>query len=385
MTRDVAIVGVGETAYARESGVSSTQLATEAITRALEDAGLEPAAIDGVITAHGNTPDDASGAIDLTQVRQLRTVHRGGASPLTALSEARAWLDADEARHVLVFRSRNGASQMPSSSQAFLDHVLEAFPRPEQRLAWEFPYGAVAPIHFFALLCREHMHRYGTTREQLGAVAIQHRDNAQRNPAAQTHGRPLTLEQYLAGRPISEPLHRYDCCLQSDGAAAFVVTTVERARQLKAPPVMVAGVAVGAAERPSDYVNRPDLLDLGIRAAATRAYTEARIQPQELDLCLIYDAFTSLVLQQLEELGLCERGASGPFVADGRTAFDGSIPVNPHGGLLAEAHMLGVSHVNEAVRQLRGHCGDHQVNGAEVAAVTGFGNLGEAAVAVLAA
>lgn len=229
------------------------------------------------------------------------------------------------------------------------------------------------------------MAEFGTTREQLGHVALTMREHANLNPAAMMYGRPLTMEQYKASRPIAEPYLLNDCCLETDGAAAVVVTSAERARDLAKKPVAITAVAEGHSDSADDIVNRRDFFNTGLTKAAPRAFGEAGITPDDVDLALIYDCFTFEVIQQLEEVGFCGRGEGGPFVEEGHIKLGGRLPVNPHGGLLSQAHLAGINHVTEAVRQLRGEAGDRQVPGAQVAAVTGWGDLGDGALALLTA
>lgn len=379
----VAIVGVGATEYSYNSPRSRAELAIEAIGLAVADAGLVAGDIDGVLTAHGNSVHEVSSFVDLDCQQITAVVHRGGASVISAMRLAERTLLEQSTSAVVIFRSRKAASEMPSKSAEFYRHVLGAFPSPDYRLAYEFPYGAMSPMQYFALLAQVHMQRYGTTRAQLGAVAVDHRAKAQRNPRAQTYGRELSLDSYLNGRPIVEPLTRYDCCLQTDGGAAFVMTTLERALDLPNVPVVIDGIGEGRPSRPDDFVNRKDLLELGTEAAMTEALACSTVARGDIDAAMIYDAFTNLVIQQLEQLGFCPPGEGGAFVEAGHIAMGGTLPTNPNGGLLAEAHLLGVSHVLHAVSQLRGSAGDCQLPEPNSILVTGLGNFGDAGVAVL--
>jgi acetyl-CoA acetyltransferase len=227
------------------------------------------------------------------------------------------------------------------------------------------------------------MHEFGTTREQLGMVALTMREHAQLNPAAQMYGRPLTMEQYLAAPTIADPYLLFDCCLESDGACAIILTTAERAKDMRHPVVEVKAVAEGHADSPDDIVNRRDFFSIGLTRAAPIAFGNARITPEAVDVALVYDCFTFEVIQQLEEAGFCDRGTGGDFVERGNIRLGGTLPVNPHGGMLSAGHLAGIGHIAEAVHQLRGTAGPRQVVDARVAAVTGWGDLGDGALAIL--
>jgi acetyl-CoA acetyltransferase len=237
------------------------------------------------------------------------------------------------------------------------------------------PYGFVGPGQFFSLLAQRHMHRYGTTRAHLAEVAISTRANAVRRPTAIMR-EPLTLDDYFAARMISEPLCLYDFCLESDGAVAVVTTSAERARDLRHPPVYVSASANGGAGRWGQAISWHGMPDeyyasSGHRPVAARVYEMAGVGPQDIDVALLYDHFTPMVLMQLEDYGFCPIGESGPFVADGNIRWPGgSLPVNTHGGNLSEAYIIGMTHVKEAVEQLRGTA-VNQVQGARTALVTG--------------
>jgi len=197
------------------------------------------------------------------------------------------------------------------------------------------------------------------------------------------YGRPLTMEEYASSRVIADPYLMLDCCLETDGAAAVLVTTKDRATGSNAP-IELMGVAEGHADSADDIVNRRDFFQTGLTKAAPRAFAQAGLGPEDMDFAMIYDCFTFEVIQQLEEAGFCARGEGGRFVEEGNIKLGGSLPVNPSGGLLSEGHLAGINHIVEAVRQLRGHGEARQVDGARLAAVAGWGDLGDGSLAILA-
>ncbi|HVR33841.1 MAG TPA: transporter [Acidimicrobiia bacterium] len=375
--QDAVIAGVGETEYSKRSGRSEQRLGMEAILAACRDAELDPRQIDGFIAyPFGLDAEEVVSGLGLHALRVSATVHMGGASAVAALAHAVRAVADGTARHVAIVRAKNGYSG---------DRIQE---RPSQlptqrfRQQLEEPYGWNSAAQRYAFMCRRYQHEYGLTREQLGAVAVAARRHAQRNPRAQMYGRELALADYLAGRVIADPYTLFDCCLETDGGCAIVVSAREHAIA-RPHDARVLSVAEGRPHSPDDLTNRDDLLEIGLASAAPRAWESAGVGPADMDAAMIYDCFTFQALHQLEAAGFVGPGGAGRFVEEGHTALGGSLPMNTHGGLLSEGHLAGLNHVIEAARQLRGECGDRQVADARHIAVTGWGDLGDGALAVL--
>jgi len=383
--RDSAcIVGIAETAVCRKpgSGLSETALQLQAALAAIADAGLEPAQIDGILPFPNlGKAEIFAASLGCDNLRLAATVHMGGAAPVASLRMAALAVASGAADHVLVPGGWNGFSgaRVRETTAGDVDSI------PGGAIARDFymPYGLTAPPQWYALMARRHMHDYGTTERQLGAVALAMRRHAQLNPAALMHGKPLTMEQYLASPMIAAPYRLFDCSLESDGAAAFVVTSAERARDLRRAPVYVMGAAAGQPYPADEICGRPDFHRIGLTSAAPEAFRIAGVTPAEADFAQIYDCFTFEVIQQLEEAGFCRRGEGGAFVENGGIELGGRLPVNTAGGLLSHAHLLGLGHVVEAVRQLRGEAGARQVPDARIGVVTGWGDFGDGSIAIL--
>ena len=371
-----AITGVGETAYSRESGRSVLSLQLEASLKAIEDAGLKPSDIDGVIPYSGVVAEDFITNLGLPDLRFSAVTPLGGASCVAAVQCAVAAIAAGICNHVLIPVGRNGASGGRIG--------MRVQQMPQFRLVGEFemPLGAIAPAQLYAPMARRHMELYGTTSRQFGEIAVSTRANAMLNGNA-VMTKPMTIEDHQASRMISDPFRLLDCSLESDGSCAIVVSAIERARDLRKPPVVVMGVAEGHPDSPSVITQRPDMTRLGIAKAAPRAFEMAGVTHDDIDVAEIYDCFTYIVLCQLEDLGFCKKGEGGPFVESGAIRLGGRLPVNTHGGLLSQAHMVGMNHIAELVRQLRGEAGKAQVRDAEIGLVTGYGDMGDGSVAIM--
>jgi acetyl-CoA acetyltransferase len=378
MFPDVSICGVGETEYSRSSPYSSLELQLQASLAAIDDAGLTPRDIDGVIPIGitGAPAEEYVAAFGIEDLRFSALVPHGGASGVGALQLAAAAITAGVCTTVLVPAGRN------VSSGARAGVRIHQMPQFHFVTEFERPLGALAPAQLYAPMARRHMELYGTTSEQFAEIAVSTREHALfNNNAIMT--KPITVADHQASRMIADPFRLLDCSLESDGGAAFVVTSAERARDLRQLPVDLLGVAMGHPESPSSITQRADMTRLGVAKAAPVAFGMAGVSHAEIDVAEIYDCFTYIVLCQLEDLGFCDKGEGGPFVAEQRLRVGGALPTNTHGGLLSQAHMLGMNHVVEIARQLRGTAGRAQVPDARVGLVTGYGDMGDGGVAIL--
>ena len=377
-----AIVGIGETEYSKNAGMSQTALLLQAAVRAIEDAGLRPKEIDGVVIAMDVIPfEDLAVNLGAEDLKYAVTLNMGGASATASLQSAAMAVATGVATNVLCITGWNGYSGMRVSASASQQGGMGLSGLKVRD--FEMPFGVMVPAHWYSPMARRHMYEYGTTSRQLGAVAVTMRKHAQLNERAMMRGRPMTIEDHQSSRMIADPYRLFDCCLQSDGAAAVVVTTAERARDIKHRPVYIMGVAEGHPVPADQIANREDMFKIGLSYAAPRAFAMAGVTTKDIDVAEIYDCFTWNMMIQLEALGFCKRGESGPFVEGGGIELGGELPINTHGGLLSQAHVLGMNHVVEAVKQLRGDAGPAQVQDAEIAVVTGWGDLGDGSVAIL--
>jgi acetyl-CoA acetyltransferase len=361
----VGIVGAAESDLGEVGpGFTPLDLIGQATDRALVDAGLKKEDVDGLFSASAyySMATVSAGEYLGIRPRYSDATNMGGSSFVSHLLHAAAAIGAGLCEVALVIYAST-----QRSGGGF--RGLSEPPNP-----YETPYGPRYPVSMYALAASRHMHDYGTTREQLAEVAVAAREWAKLNPKAFERDH-LTVEDVLASRMISTPLSLLDCCLVTDGGGALIVTSAERAKELRKPPVYLLGTAEAHWHR--NISQMPDLTVTAASESGPRAYEMAGVSPEEVDVVMLYDAFTITPILFLEDLGFCEKGEGGPFVEDGRIAPGGELPVNTNGGGLSYNHpgMYGLLLVIEAVRQLRGECGDRQVEEAEVAIAHGNGGV----------
>ncbi|HXQ60064.1 MAG TPA: hypothetical protein VN799_08190 [Acidimicrobiales bacterium] len=389
------LVGIGETRYAKWGGITDTseyQLAVDAIVAAVADAGLSMDDVDGLASFADDRNEATFAAADLG-LPELRYASMswlpGGGGSCAAVANAAMAVETGACEVVVVYRSlcqgqfhRFGQGpggrppRGPSQGPARVPGIRKARTLLDAHLAFTMPFGMFSPPIAYAMVLQRHMHRFGTTPEQMGQVAVTTRAHAARNPRAVMGSRPMTMDDYLQSRFVSEPFRLFDCCLETDGACAVVVTTHERALDLRQVPVALLGSAQGTPRGfgHGQYANvgmpDDDYTSAGARTVADRLWARTGLGPQDIDVAEIYDHFTGLVLLSLEDFGFCGRGEGGPFALSGALNWpDGAMPINTHGGSLSEAYIHGLNHVVEGVRQIRGDS-TCQVEGAETCLVT---------------
>jgi acetyl-CoA acetyltransferase len=366
-----AIVGTATSDLGR-TGMDSLALLEQAMRRAIDDAGLEVSDIDGIVS---RGPDDVythhqrMGARLGLDVRFSTSLDNGGASQILAVALACMAIDAGLATTVVTGYGRNSWTRTHASEERRTQMELTPQDQLPKEFAPEYGYFGAPATHAFG--ARRHMYEFGTTREHYGSVAIAFRQHALRNPNA-VMKKPLTMDDYLAARMIAEPYGLYDCSLVSDGAGATVVTSLERAKALKQPPVVIKGF--GTFNNTRGWFVEDHMIRLAAKQSAEQAYRMAGLAPVDVDTAQIYDCFTGMVVAQLEDYGFCAKGDGGPFVASGALALDGVLPTNTSGGQLSEAHVEGMLQIVEGVRQLRHqYSPERQVKNAEIALVSGHG------------
>lgn len=370
-----AIVGLGWTKFSTDSGVTVKKLALEAGKNAIDDAGLTVNDIDGIATYNmGDSvgPYEVATSLGMPKLRWNLEYFAGGNGSTSTLLTAACAVIAGVADTILVFRAMNGRTGMRlgGGNQSVYTGGIEQYC---------VPFGLTTFPQPVALAARRHMIKYGTTSRQLGAVAVAARENAMLNERAMMR-KPLTIEAHQNSRMISDPFHLYDCCQETDGACAVVITSVERAIDLAHPPIYLMSGAHGAGGQCGQFFGKTtsfwpeweDLADTYAKEMASELFGKAGITPKDIDIAEMYDCFTIEPIMQLEDFGFCKKGEGGPFVESGAIKRDGQIPINTHGGLLSEGYIHAFNHVLEAVSQLRGDAGERQIKDAEIALVTGY-------------
>ncbi|WP_330265832.1 lipid-transfer protein [Streptomyces griseorubiginosus] len=344
-----AIAGIGATEFSKDSGRSELRLAAEAVRAALDDAGLTPADVDGMVTFTMDTSPEitVAQACGIGQLSFFSRVHYGGGAACATVQQAAMAIAAGVAEVVVCYRAFN-----ERSGRRFGSGVQHREPSAEGvALGWSLPFGLLTPASWVAMAAQRYLHTYGLTPEAFGHVAVTDRRYAATNPAAWFHGRPITLADHAASRWIVEPLRLLDCCQETDGGQAIVVTSLARARALAQRPAVIAAAAQGAGRAQEQMTSfyRDDLTGLPeMSVVARRLWHTSGLTAEDIDVAILYDHFTPFVLMQLEEFGFCGKGEAAEFVREDR------VPLNTHGGQLGEAYLHGMNGIAEAVRQVRG-------------------------------
>jgi acetyl-CoA acetyltransferase len=355
LKNETAIAGIGLTEFTKHSGVSELSLAAQCIKAACDDAGVSPAEIDGLVTYTLDSTDEievarAVGAADLSFFSRI---NYGGGAAVGTIAQAAMAIATGQATTVVCYRAMNGRSgkrmgQGVSGEITSSDLI---------HWSWYTPYGMLIPGSWIAMIANKYMRKYGVTREDLGRVAISQRNHALRNPRAYGYGKPLSMEQYLQSKLIAEPLCLYDFCQETDGGCAILVTSAERARDLKQKPAVIRAVTQASTrgqEQMTSYY-RDELVSLPeMEMAARRVYAMANLGPDDIDAACLYDAFSSEIIMQLESFGFCGPGEGKYLVREGALDIDGRLPNNTHGGLISEGYIHGMNNIAEGVRLIRG-------------------------------
>src|SRR5450631_2828315 len=356
-TNNTAIVGIGATEFSKESGRSELRLAAEAVDLALRDAGIEPAEVDGLVTfsADTNPEIEIARSLGIGELSFFSRIHYGGGAGCATIQQAAMAVQAGVADVVVCYRAFN-----ERSGNRFGAGVQDRAPVPNAEtahFAWYAPQGLLTPAQWVAMAAQRYLYATGATSEDLGRVAVADRRHAATNPKAWFFEQPITLEQHQESRYIVDPLHLLDCCQETDGGQALVVTSLERARDLPSTPAVIRAAVQGsgAGQDMMTSYYRDDLLGLPEMAVVARQLWESSgLGPDDMQAAIRYDHFTPYDLYQLEELGVCAKGEAKDFIRGGRIEIGGGLPINTHGGQLGEAYLHGMNGIAEGVRLVRG-------------------------------
>jgi acetyl-CoA acetyltransferase len=355
LRNEAAIAGIGQTRYSKQSGVSELSLACEAVSRAIDDAGIEPSEVDGLVTFLLDSTDEVEVArgVGLGDLRFFSQINYGGGAAVGLIHQAAMAIATGSAKHVVVWRAMNGRSGKRMGQGVGGNIVTSDL----IHWSWYQAYGMLTPVSWIAAFTQRYMYEYGASAEHLGQIAIAQRKFALNNPNAAGFGKPLDREQYMASRFVAEPLRLYDCCQETDGGCALLITSSERARDLKQKPAVIRAVCQSSTrgqEQMTSYY-REDLTHLPeMEFAAQQIYQLSGLGPDDIDACCLYDAFTPEVLMQLEAFGFCGKGEAKDFIQGGALELGGRLPNNTHGGLLSEAYIHGLNNIAEGVHLVRG-------------------------------
>lgn len=374
-TNAAAIVGIGATEFSKNSGRTEIRLALEASLAALADAGIAPEEVDGISTyTMDNNPElDVHRLLGSQHLRFFSRIDYGGGAACAPVMQAAMAVASGAANVVLCYRAMNERSWYRFG---LAGGVAPSALYKSTHYSWYSPAGLLTPASQTAIAARRYMIDYGATSEDFGRVSVAARDFAATNPAAFFYGKPITLEEHQASRMIADPLHLYDCCQESDGAVALIVTSLERARQLGGKPAVIRAAAQGSG--PDQHMMasfyRPTISDLPeMQLVGDQLWAMSGLAPKDIQTAVIYDHFTPYVLPQLEAFGFCGRGEGKDFVRSGAHARGGSLPLNPNGGQIGEAYVHGMNGIAEAVRQIRGTAANQVANVEHVLVSAGAG------------
>ncbi|HVV35939.1 MAG TPA: lipid-transfer protein [Acidimicrobiales bacterium] len=352
-----AIAGIGATEFSKDSGRSELRLAVESVKAALDDAGIAPAEVDGLVTfTMDNNPEiEVARQLGMDGLKLFSRVHYGGGAGAATVMQAAMAVATGVAEVVVCYRAFN-----ERSGRRFGAGVQGRPAEPTTESAhygWYSPYGLLTPAQWVAMFARRYMHEFGATSEDFGRIAVADRFHASTNPAAWFYKQPISLEDHQNSRWISEPLHLLDCCQESDGAQALVITTLERARDCPNPPAVITAAAQGAARNQQMMTSYYDddmtgLPEMGL--VAEQLWATSGLTPADIQTAVFYDHFTPFVLCQIEEFGFCGRGEAKDFIVEAGIELGGQLPINTNGGQLGEAYIHGMNGIAEAVRQIRG-------------------------------
>ncbi|WP_371185608.1 lipid-transfer protein [Thalassotalea maritima] len=371
-----AIVGIGQTEFSKNSGRTELRLALEATLAALEDAGIDPKDVDGFASySVDKVPEyEIARLLGCKQVNFFSQAPHGGGAACAPLLHAAMAIISGAANTVVVYRAMNERSwyRFGSGNYGFNDTPIVQ----NVNYGWYMPHGFHTPAAWIGMFAQRYMHEYGATTEDFGRISVAARDFAATNPNAFFYQQPITLEEHQKSRWICEPLRLLDCCQESDGAVAMVITRADVAKHLKQKPVYIRGAAQGIApgqqEMTSFYRdNITGLPEMGV--VAKTLYKQSKLAPNDIQTAVLYDHFTPFVLPQLEEFGFCQPGEAKDFVRSGQHTRDGILPVNTHGGQIGEAYIHGMNGIAEGARQVRGSATNQVENVENVLVTAGTG------------
>jgi acetyl-CoA acetyltransferase len=368
-----AIIGAGQTEFSKCAGRSETRLAAEAILAALADAGLTVADVDGLISYTIDPVEETElvRALGIPEIAFSSRVPYGGGGSQGVVLHAAAAVASGAARTVVAYRAIKARSGARFGAATTAIRPTSAHSG-STAMQWSMPFGVMTPASWMSLNAVRYMHRFGVTSADFGRAVVQMRAYAATNPNAHFFGHPITLEDHQASRWIAEPAIRlFDCCQETDGSVALVITGVDRARDSRAPVRIVAAAGAGLFEEEiaSNHYSADLSVMEGSRALARRLFGESGVSRQDIDVAMVYDAFSPILLMQLEALGFCGLGEAKDFIAAGNLAPTGALPCNPNGGLIGEGYIHGLNLTLEAVRQLRGEA-HNQLDEPELALVS---------------